>query len=93
MDHKPLVPILGQKSLDSLPPRVLHFCLRLMRFQYSIYHSPGKALHLADTLSHAPLPDLSEEVYSPDSAQEVEDFVKAVISSHPADQDRLEVYR
>ena len=47
-DHKPLVPILGHKSLDSLPPRVLHFQLRL-RFQYSIFHSPGKSLYLADT--------------------------------------------
>ena len=23
-DHKPLVPLLGSKSLDSLPPRILH---------------------------------------------------------------------
>lgn len=49
-DHKPLVPILGKKSLDSLPPRVLRFRLRLMRFQYDIFHSPGKSLYLADTL-------------------------------------------
>lgn len=27
-DHKPLVPVLGRKSLDSLSPRVLRFCLR-----------------------------------------------------------------
>ena len=38
-DHKPLVPLLGKKSLDSLPPRVLWFRLRLMRFQYKV---PGK---------------------------------------------------
>ena len=29
-DHKPLVPILGRKSLDMLPPQVLRFRLRLM---------------------------------------------------------------
>ena len=33
-DHKPLIPILGNKTLDSLPPRVLRFQLRLMKFQY-----------------------------------------------------------
>ena len=31
-DHKPLVPLLGKKSLDSLPPRVLRFRLHLMIF-------------------------------------------------------------
>ena len=46
-DHKPLVPILGRKSLDMLPPRVLRFRLRLMRFQYSIQHVPGKTLYTA----------------------------------------------
>ena len=37
-DHKPLVPLLGTKHLDSLPPRVLRFRLRLARFDYSIVH-------------------------------------------------------
>ncbi len=31
-DHKPFVPLLGTKPLDSLPPRVLRFRLRLARF-------------------------------------------------------------
>ena len=34
-DHKPLVLLLGSKHLDNLPPRVLRFRLRLMRFSYS----------------------------------------------------------
>ena len=50
-DHKPLVPLLGVKHLDSLPPRVLRFRLRLDRFNYSIKHVPGKLLYTADTLS------------------------------------------
>jgi hypothetical protein len=33
-DHKPLVPLLGTKHLDSLPPRVLRFRLRLARFEH-----------------------------------------------------------
>ena len=52
-DHKPLVPLFGNKHLDSLPPRILRFCLRLARFDYSIIHVPGKLLYTADTLSRA----------------------------------------
>ena len=50
-DHKPLVPLLGSKHLDSLPPRVLRFRLRLARYDYTIQHIPGKHLYTADTLS------------------------------------------
>lgn len=50
-DYKLLVPLMGNKHLDSLPPRVLCFCLRLMRFSYSIEYVPGKPLYAADTLS------------------------------------------
>ena len=40
-DHKPLAPLLGSKFLDSLPPRILRFRLRLMQFDYTISHVPG----------------------------------------------------
>ena len=53
-DHKPLVPLLNSKYLDSLPPRILRFHLRLMRFDYTISHVPEKLLYTADTLYHAP---------------------------------------
>ena len=43
-DHKPLVPLLSYKLLDNLPPRVLRFRLRLMKFDYNIHHVPGKLL-------------------------------------------------
>ena len=49
-DHKPLVPLLGVKHLDTLPSRVLRFRLRLDRFSYDIGHVPGKELYTADTL-------------------------------------------
>jgi hypothetical protein len=53
-DHKPLVPLLGAKELNNLPPRILRFRLRLARLDYSISHVPGKMLHMADALSRAP---------------------------------------
>ena len=54
-DHKPLVPMLSTKRLDELPVRIQRFRMRMMRFQYSIVHVPGKALLTADALSRAPL--------------------------------------
>ena len=52
-DHKLLVPLLSTKHLDAVPPRVLRFHLRLIRFAYSISHVPGKELNTADALSRA----------------------------------------
>ena len=59
-DHKPLVSLLGSKSLDSLPPRILRFRLRLSRFSYSIQHVLGKLLYTPDTLSRAPVSTAEE---------------------------------
>jgi len=53
-DHKPLVPLLTYKHLENLPPRVLRFRLRLMRFDYNIVHVAGKYLYTADLLSRTP---------------------------------------
>ena len=53
-DHKPLVLLLSTTHLHNLPPRVLHFRLRLNRFDYNICHVRGKNLCTADTLSRAP---------------------------------------
>lgn len=58
-DHKPLVPIFSTKSLEELPLRVQRFRLRLLRFQFTISHIPGKELSTADTLSRAPLQNLT----------------------------------
>lgn len=53
-DHKPLVALLGQKDLNELPPRIQRFRIRLMRYNFSIKHIPGKELIVPDTLSRAP---------------------------------------
>ena len=54
-DHKPLIPLLNTKHLDSLPPRILQFRLRLAKFDYIVSHVPGKLLYTADALSRAPV--------------------------------------
>ena len=50
-DHKPLISILGEKDLSVLPVRVQRFKLRMMRYDYLIFHTPGKDMYLADSLS------------------------------------------
>ncbi|XP_048585791.1 uncharacterized protein K02A2.6-like [Nematostella vectensis] len=46
---------IGSKDLDTLPPSVQRFRMRLMRFHYSIQHIPCKDLIMADMLSRAPV--------------------------------------
>lgn len=60
-DHKPLLSLLSTRALDDIPPRVLRFRLRLLRFTYNIVHIPGKNLIAADALSRAPLQDAVRE--------------------------------
>lgn len=91
-DHKPLVLLLNNKHLDSLPPRILRFRLRLMRFAYTMSHVPGKSLYTADTLSRAPLPSM----HTPAEAQRedaVEFFIEEVISNLPGNRDAINKYR
>ena len=90
-DHKPLVPLFSTKDLNQMPPRVLRFRLRLNRFDFSIHHTPGKELHLADTLSRAPVSPPGNN--SIEFMQEVENFVHTVIAALPAKVDRLQQYR
>ncbi|BES87348.1 Hypothetical protein NTJ_00154 [Nesidiocoris tenuis] len=50
-DHKPLVSLFGSKPLADLTPRLQRLRLRMMRFDYSITHVPGKSFHVPDALS------------------------------------------
>ena len=86
-DHKPLVPLLGKTHLDCLPPRILCFRLRLMRFSYTIQHVPGKELYTADALSRVPLPTSGDS-----QTKLIEQFVNTVVSTLPASTERLQEY-
>ena len=89
-DHKPLVPLLRNKSLHSLPPRILRFRLRLTRFEYEIIHVPGKSLVMADTLSRAPI---TSDKDTSDLQEEVEYLMEICINNLPANSHRLEEFR
>ena len=87
-DHKPLVSLLGQKTLDELPPIIQRFRMRLMRFRYSISHVPGNDLLTADTLSRAPVAE-SQEPHDKSFQDECQAYVNAVISALPVTDKRL----
>lgn len=90
-DHKPLIPLLGSKSLSELPPRIQRFRMRLMRFSYDITHVPGKELYTPDTLSRSPIQERkpADENYLSDSTC----FVEYVIENLPATVKRLDQIR
>ena len=89
-DHKPLIPLLSTKHLNSLPPRVLRFRLRMDRFDFSISHVPGKLLCTADTLSRSPVAKAGPNSVA--FEKEIESFIEAVIATFPATKKCLQVY-
>ena len=91
-DHKPLIPLLNTKHLNSLPPQILQFRLKLTKFDYTVSHVLGKLLYTADALSRAPVSPatLAED----DSLQEdAELFANTVVSSLPASEGQLIKYQ
>ena len=88
-DHKPLVPLLSNKNLESLPPRILRFRLRLARYDYMIQHVPGKLLYTAGTLSRSPVAGVNSLLLQ----DEVESFIETVTDCLPASTNQLKVYK
>lgn len=54
-DHKPLTVILETKEINKLSNRLQRFRMRLLKFNYKIFHVPGKSFAIPDALSRAPL--------------------------------------
>lgn len=50
-DHKPLIPLLGSRNLDELPPRIQRLRMCLMKFSYTTSHVAGREITTADVLS------------------------------------------
>ena len=96
-DHKPLVPLFSTKLIDELPLRIQRFRLRLMRYDFTVSHVPGKNLMTADTLSRAPLGegmlDCDELHNQEELRKEAEAYVQAVLICLPSSDQRLEEIR
>ena len=78
-DHKPLVPLINSKDLDEVPIRRQRLLMRLMRYNVTAKHVPGKDMHISDALSRSPLQSTESS-----TAEEVELHVQSVQSSMPA---------
>ena len=85
-DHKPLVPLFSTKELEQVPIRVQRFRLRMMRYNFTISHMPGKMLTTADTLSRSPSKHSSN---TNNLQQESDAYVKLVMQSLPATEKRM----
>ncbi|KAL5010683.1 hypothetical protein ScPMuIL_012988 [Solemya velum] len=91
-DHRPLVALLGSKPISDLPPRIQRFRMRLMRFEYSIHHVPGKELYTADALSRAPIAGTLNKVEE-EFVDAVEMYVDSIVQQIPATGPGLEEIR
>ena len=77
-DHKLLVKLLGQSDLASMPLRCQRFRLRLTRYQFKIFFTPGNQMYLADLLSRpAREPNRSETM----QGQRVEMHVSTIVAA------------
>lgn len=84
-DHKPLVPLLGSKNLDELPPHIQRLRMRLMRYSYTISHVAGKNIASADTLSRAPVGGTGNRRLE----EETNLYVDTIMTSLPGTEKRL----
>ncbi|XP_016139457.1 uncharacterized protein K02A2.6-like [Sinocyclocheilus grahami] len=84
-DHKPLVPLINQKTLDEVPIRCQRLLIRMMRFNPVAVYTPGKSLLIVDTLSRHPLANSEQS----DLEEEVEAYVAGVEEHLPASPQKL----
>ncbi|CAC5389742.1 unnamed protein product [Mytilus coruscus] len=89
-DHKLLVPLLCSKGIAQLPPRIQRFRMRLLRFNFTIEHVPGKELNIEDALSRSPVDILSE---SNEFETETKAYVDSIVNNFPASDMRLQNIR
>ncbi|XP_048582906.1 uncharacterized protein LOC116603391 [Nematostella vectensis] len=90
-DHKPLVPLLSYTDLSRMPPRILRFHMRLLKYNPHVVYVPGKNQVIADTLSQAPA---SKPLPEDDTlVEEVESFTSQIITGLPATPKRLQEIR
>ena len=84
-DHKPLE-IIIRKPMSKASPRLQRMLLQLQRYTLKVLYIPGKDMHLADTLSHAP-----QEAPPPNDnlSEEAEIMVHAFVAQLPATDARL----
>ena len=81
-DNKTLVSLLcTNRRLEELLLRVQRFRLRLMQYQFTISHVPGRNLHTADILSRSPVCENRANLPSQDLATASNEYVDQILDS------------
>ena len=75
-----------------MSPRIQRPRMRLLRFDFSISHVPGKHLSTTDALSRAPIVEETKE-NDPRSEEEINLYVHHIFNSLPASNTQLERIR
>ena len=91
-DHKPLVPLINSKDIANTPARCQRLLIRLMKFNATAEHCPGKEMHVADALSRSPLPIESKKEIDY-LVNEVKAHVMMLETCWPATAQKLEEIR
>ena len=84
-DHKPLESIM-KKELHNTPPRLQRMLMSLQKYDINLKYLAGKEKILADTLSHAHLEDVTEEI----PEEQLVTQVHMVYSNAAATQNKME---
>ena len=87
-DHKPLIPILNTKLLTEMSPRIQDMRMKLMKYNLTAEHVPGKDLEDADALSRAPHQQPSQADIK--TQEEINCYVRMVVENMPATTQYLE---
>ena len=83
------MPLLSSKDLGAIPPRILRFRLRLMRYSFSICHVLGKYLYSADVLSRSLSLTTADDTDSTELETSAKLFIPTVVSNLCATSNRL----
>ena len=80
-DHKPLIPILNNKQIGEMSPRIQDMRLKLLKYTFTAQHVPGTKMEDADALSRAPHqhPTPTDTI-----DEEIEFYVQEIIKQMPA---------
>ena len=91
-DHKPLVPLLTQHTLDQVPPRIQRFRMRLMRFHIKkMTHVPGKEHYTADALSR--MQSTNQNTQTTVSDDDMNVYIASVMDLLPISDTKLQQVR
>lgn len=90
-DHKPVVPLINAKDLDSVPLRCQRLLMPMMRYNPEAVYVPGKDLIMADALSRHPQPVITADVC--ELVQEVWTYEEAVSRPWPISPTTMDIVR